>query len=344
MTSAELFYLLKPEGGDMDKMVPLSDGIVNNLPSHVIRAAGFALRRGLWVIPLCGADCDGTRHGRKGHPSTACGKVPLVSGWADNPVKRIEDLPSNTGNIGVLTGVVVDVLDIDDEAGLAWATATQPATPWRVMTGAGVRQHWYFKRRPDDVNTGMVLSLGEGKSLHFRGERALVVAPHCRHWTGRDYTPVGNWNFAHKDLPFFNREAAEKIRGLARQGVRGLEGRKAAAVSDGRLPPSGKWTDTEVRDLIDDALTRMLPQKGDLSFRKNRFAKFLASKPPCRAGAASAEAMNILRCGIVHLLLETDLVLDMVSASRWACEATEADCVTLWPWRREQLADLAGLS
>lgn len=312
----------------------------SSLPAHVQRAAGFALRRGLGLVALCGPDCDNANHGRKGHVSTARGKVPLHYGWTSNPIRRLEDLPPDTGNVGIICGVEVDALDIDDEAGLAWATATQPTTPWRVMTGAGVRQHWYFRRRPEDVHTGMVLSLPDGKSLHFRGENSLVVAPHSVHWSGRNYQPVGDWGVPLSALPYFNRAEAEKIRGM--QGVRRREealANKAVHIARGELPPSGAWTEAEVEELLTEAWAKMTSRHRSEIFRKNRYAGRLAERQPCRAGAAGVQALELLRMGICWLLLPEQLVLDMLAASRWAVEATEADGRTAWPWTRSQLAE-----
>lgn len=115
--------------------------------------------------------------------------------------------------------------------------------------------------------------------------------------------------------------------------------RKAAAMSDGRLPPSGEWTDAQVRELLDGAWARMYTGKSSEAFRKARYRAFLANQTPCRAGTASAEAMNILRVGLAYLLLPENVVLDLAVASRWAADATEADGVKPWPWKREQLAD-----
>jgi hypothetical protein len=305
-----------------------------------MRAARFALRRGLELVALCGADCDNTRHGRSGHASTARGKVPLFCGWTSSRIRSVEDIPAGTGNVGIITGLSVDVLDIDCEAGLAWATATQPETPWRVMTGAGCRQHWYYKRRTDEKHTGMVLSLPEGKSLHFRGENALVVAPHCFHYSGRQYVPVGDWGVKLADLPLFNRQEAEKIRGM--QGVKRREealANKAAHIARGELPPSGMWSESEVEELLAEAHEKMLPRHRSLVFRKNRYADRLAARKPCRAGAAGIDALEMLRMGIVYLLIPVHTVLDMLSTSDWAVKATEADGVTPWPWTRAQLAD-----
>ena len=84
------------------------DGIVSlpsvqgnsSLPPHVVRAAKFALRRGLPLVALCGPSCDNLSHGRKGHSSAARGKVPLGPGWAQNHIKQLADLPPETGNVG----------------------------------------------------------------------------------------------------------------------------------------------------------------------------------------------------------------------------------------------------
>lgn len=324
----------------MQKMVTDSPVAVK-LKEHVLKAAEFALQRGLSLVALCGAECDFQRHGKKGHAPTARGKVPINSGWSSAPIRSLADVPHDAGNIGIVTGFEVDALDIDDEAGLAWAQATQPSTPWRVMTGAGVRQHWYFRRRPDDVHTGMVLSLGDGKALHLRGESALVVAPFSVHWSGRSYTPVGDWGVPLSSLPFFNREAAEKIRGIRGDKRLAASACKVAAIADGRLPPSGKWTDNEVQRLLEDARERMLPRHRSEAFRAARYSRWLATLTPCRAGAADAEAMDVLRRGLVNLLLPLKVVLDIAAASDWATKAVEGDGVTPWPWTREQLRDVA---
>ena len=252
----------------------------------------------------------------------------------------LEDLPSNTGNIGIVCGFEVDSLDIDDDAGLAWAVANQPMTPWRVKTGSG-GEHWYFKRRPGDLRTGMVLSLPEGKSLHFRGEDSLVVAPHSTHWTGKNYQPVGDWGVPFSALPYFNREAAEKIRGLNIRGVKEVgRSTQAAAMREGRLPLTGSWSQDEIETLLDGAYERLKPEFRSAVFRKHKYIRFLEKQAPCRAGAATGEAMNVLRVGLVNLLLPAPLVLDLAAASEWATKATEADGVTPWAWRRDQLADL----
>lgn len=313
----------------------------SSLPAHVQRAADFALQRELPLVALCGAGCNHQAHGRKGHASTARGKVPIRQGWSASPIRRLADIPLESGNIGIVTGLEVCALDIDDEAGLAWAQANMPVTPWRTLTGAGVRQHWFYRPVPGEI-AGMVLSLGDGKAMHVRGENALVVAPYSIHWTGRIYEPVGDWSAPLSSLPLFNRQTAETIRGLRGDKRRevALLG-KAAAISDGRLPPSGQWTDEEVEALLDDAWERITdPRNRSESFRRARFTKYLGTRTPCIAGAAEAQAMEILRKGLCHLLLPADAVLDLAVASDWATKATESDGKTPWPWQRSQLAAL----
>ncbi|MBG0563073.1 bifunctional DNA primase/polymerase [Actinoplanes aureus] len=87
-------------------------------------------------------------------------------------------------NVGLRTGVVMDVADIDSAEGwhgLRHLLADDvPAGPW-VRTGGGGRHLWF---RP----TGFGNRVGLLPGLDWRGAGGYVLAPPSKHATGADYT------------------------------------------------------------------------------------------------------------------------------------------------------------
>lgn len=141
--------------------------------------------RGLPVFPLTWLDTDGECSCR----SSACGspaKHPLIEGWpevATTDKKRIAEWWETwpLANIAILTGTVVDVLDVDVKNGVDGSETLHeleirhgilPET-WRAVTPArGGSAHIYFKRCGWKCGVAVF-----GPGLDTRGHRGYVVGP-----------------------------------------------------------------------------------------------------------------------------------------------------------------------
>jgi Bifunctional DNA primase/polymerase, N-terminal len=128
---------------------------------------------------LRGAGCDRaakhplTRHGVK---DASTSPVQLQQWWRRWP----------NANIGLATGVVFDVLDIDGAAGLAaLRQLTDAREPWLpgpvVRTGGGGWHYWF-------APTGLGNRPPRGLAhVDWRGKGGAVLAPPSRHASGRHY-------------------------------------------------------------------------------------------------------------------------------------------------------------
>lgn len=85
-----------------------------------------------------------------------------------------------TSNVGIATGHLVCVLDVDldkgGESSFNWMKATYGELPptWTARTGGGGR-HYYFRMPDEKLRNGV--KLWARKGLDFRGNNGYVVAP-----------------------------------------------------------------------------------------------------------------------------------------------------------------------
>jgi Bifunctional DNA primase/polymerase, N-terminal len=173
-------------------------------------AAAFAYaRHGIPVLPVhtaVGGECSCHRRGcdRPGkHPRLRHG---LTEATTDS--RRLEMWWTRwpDANIGLRTGIVMDVADIDSIEG--WhgmrhlLGAAMPAGP-RVRTGGGGWHVWF---QPTGYGNRVRLIPG----LDWRGAGGYVLAPPSRHASGADYTWLINPT---ADLPRASRALIELIEG-----------------------------------------------------------------------------------------------------------------------------------
>lgn len=159
---------------------------------HLDEAIGFAAR-GWKVFPLHSAPAPGRcscargtscrnigKHPRTEHGLSDASRSPLTvtAWWTQWP----------DANIGLATGELATVLDMDVKAGgddtLRLLEATHgplPAT-WRALTGGG-GLHVYFQPVPGLRNSASLL----GPGIDIRGEGGYVVAPPSSHASERAY-------------------------------------------------------------------------------------------------------------------------------------------------------------
>lgn len=163
------------------------------MPDRIDDAVGYALR-GWPIFPLHTALAPGRCSCPRGlacknigkHPRTehgladASASVTVVARWWT-------DWPD--ANIGLATGAVASVLDVDPKAGgddtlrlLEEQHGPLPGT-WRALTGGG-GLHAYFLPVPGLRNSASLL----GPGLDIRGEGGYVVAPPGDHASGGTYT------------------------------------------------------------------------------------------------------------------------------------------------------------
>lgn len=203
--------------------------------------------RGWPVLPLhtwlgnqcsCGrADCASpAKHPRLAHGlKDASTDAELVSSWW-------QQWP--TANVGLVTGVVFDVLDIDGEEGISNFKAlcaelgvTLPPGP-RSRTGGGGR-HILFAATGEGNRAGLI------PKVDWRGSGGYIVAPPSLHRSGRAY----EWVNDHTNIP----ACPDWLRDLV-----GTRNRDAAPAGEYRPLPAGNTDGTpwglaafegEIRDL-----------------------------------------------------------------------------------------------
>ena len=153
-----------------------------------LTAALAYARHGIPVLPVHTPDQAGTCSCDRGVRCERSGKHPRLRHGlteATTDPHRIELWWSRwpTANVGLRTGIVMDVADIDSAEG--WHGLRHllggdlPAGP-RVRTGSG---GWHFWFRPMGYGNRVRLLPG----VDWRGIGGYVVAPPSRHATGGDY-------------------------------------------------------------------------------------------------------------------------------------------------------------
>jgi hypothetical protein len=144
----------------------------------LLRAAVFYARRFKWpVFPLRPHTKEPlTEHGFK---DASLDLARIVSWWEDCP----------TANIGVPTGIIFWVLDVDPRNGgddSLWGLVGKNealATTFQQMTGGGGRQYFYVM--PDQMKIGCHNGLWPG--IDVKGEGGYVVVPPSIHPSGVEY-------------------------------------------------------------------------------------------------------------------------------------------------------------
>ena len=154
----------------------------------LLTAALAYARHGIPVLPVHtpepggGCSCDrGVRCERPGkHPHLRHG---LTEASADPRLIELWWHRWPRANIGLRTGVVMDVADVDSAEGwhgLCHLLGGEPPAGPRVRTGSG---GWHFWFRPTGYGNRVRLLPG----LDWRGVGGYVVAPPSRHASGADY-------------------------------------------------------------------------------------------------------------------------------------------------------------
>jgi hypothetical protein len=154
----------------------------------MLTAALAYARHGIPVLPVHTPDLTGGCSCGRGARCERPGKHPRLRHGlteASTDPRRIEMWWARwpAANVGLRTGVVMDVADVDSAAGwhglLHLLDGVLPTGP-RVRTGSG---GWHFWFRP--TGFGNRVSLVPG--LDWRGAGGYVVAPPSRHVSGGDY-------------------------------------------------------------------------------------------------------------------------------------------------------------
>lgn len=142
------------------------------------------------VLPLYGVKDDGTCSCMEGRECSSPGKHPLTRSGLKEATTEPEMIRAwfrrwPNMNIGLLTGVAFDVVDIDDPTGDAWwnpageAGYEHPAG-MTVVTGSG-GLHIYV------APSGLGNRARMAEHIDYRGRGGYVVAPPSTHSSGRDY-------------------------------------------------------------------------------------------------------------------------------------------------------------
>lgn len=123
---------------------------------------------------------DGRNCSRPGkHPTIRHGLLSATT----NPL-HIAEWFSEPRNVGVVTGIAFDVLDVDGDVGLASLARLWP-TPLRQWPGpaAATGHGYHLLMQP----TGRANTVGLLPGLDFRGLGGYVVVAPSLHWSGRRY-------------------------------------------------------------------------------------------------------------------------------------------------------------
>ncbi|MHB1509152.1 MAG: sigma-70 family RNA polymerase sigma factor [Acidimicrobiales bacterium] len=160
----------------------------------IIQSALEYVRQGWRVLPLNGISERGTCTCRQGADCSSPGKHPLVNDWRK---AATTDTATITGwfdhwpraNLGLVTGEIFDVIDIDSDEGIEQVKLALSrddlralsATP-HVRTG---RQEsgWHYYVEPTGLRQGAKLLPG----VDIRTVGGYVVAPPSRHISGAQY-------------------------------------------------------------------------------------------------------------------------------------------------------------
>lgn len=162
--------------------------------SDLLEAALVYAGRGWPVIPLHGWSLQGCTCGRRDRCPSPAKHPHTTNGLKDASTdpKQIREWWSKwpDANVGLVTGVAFDVLDVDGPEGLAsferlTAENGSPLGGIVVETGSGGR-HYLFEPQGAGNRAGMV------PGLDWRGEGGYIVAPPSIHASGRNYRRLVN--------------------------------------------------------------------------------------------------------------------------------------------------------
>jgi hypothetical protein len=158
---------------------------VDSLLSAALRYA----HRGVPVFPLH----TPTAHGGCSCTNAPCpspGKHPRVRHGVHDATTSAERIRAwwrrwPLANIGLATGVVMDVCDVDTPDGLRAVLELTPAPGPTVQSGKG--RHLWFAPTGHGNRTGLL------PGVDWRGKGGSIVAPPSRHATGRRYAFERPW-------------------------------------------------------------------------------------------------------------------------------------------------------
>ena len=324
------------------KPSPLATQANYALPAHVLEQAEFIFSRGLWATALCGpapgsaTGCTSPAHAER-HKVSSGGKSPIVYGWTDEPIKCLDDVPIDSGNLGIFCGPQLIAADLDGEDAVAWADSRpELSTPWMTRTGSGKGQHRYFRT---DARKGMDLRPpGVENKITIASFGRQCVGPYALHSSGARYLPIGDWSGSVEDLPIFPRQALGYVCAsrCARKGSQtvGLGGSPYEQPRHSEMEAWRLW----------NAAHRFLTPGMGYCLRKHRFGLYLAAIPPCHPNkkpyGANVEALQIARFGGAALLLRQADVVALMLASQWnqlAHDGSESRIGKPYPWSAKEL-------
>jgi hypothetical protein len=107
-------------------------------------------------------------------------------------------------NLGVVTGVISDVVVVDADAldALKWCTRHLPYTPWQTRTRRGF--HLWYRHPGVTVRNCARLETRDGRlAIDVRGGGGFVIAPGSLHPSGAVYEWAGDWTALRADVPRF---------------------------------------------------------------------------------------------------------------------------------------------
>ncbi len=164
----------------------------------VAAAIGYAAA-GIAVLPLHTPDAGGVCSCRAGAACGSPGKHPRVRRGLHDASRQPQIIRAwwsrwPHANIGLVTGTVLDVCDIDTASGLRVVLdlldVIRPPGPL-IRTGSG----WHLWYAAEGLPSRVAIAPG----VDWRGRGGLVVAPPSLHTTGTRYTFQQPW--PHADLP-----------------------------------------------------------------------------------------------------------------------------------------------
>jgi putative DNA primase/helicase len=139
-------------------------------------------------------------------PLKARGKTPLLPSWkeyqdraptAEEYAQWFDDYPE--ANVGILTGITVDVLDVDNAVQADEYLAKQTLPQTRIArTGKPDGRHYYFKHPPELKISCSVKNL---PGMDVRGNGGYVVGPGSIHENGTTYVWEAGPEIQLADMP-----------------------------------------------------------------------------------------------------------------------------------------------
>jgi hypothetical protein len=159
---------------------------------------------GCSVIPIDSPEC------LKGVDNSSAGKRPAIP-WKQFQSTRATDdqligwFGTESRNIGIVTGVISDlvVVDCDSPEALAWADTHLPPTPWRVRTSKG--EHRGYRHPGGAVRNAVRIDTGDPTiKIDVRGDGGYVVGPGSLHASGAAYEWIAEEPASTASLPRFD--------------------------------------------------------------------------------------------------------------------------------------------